>query len=58
MSTNFCLRLTEPSAREVLIFWFLIEREEQRASKRKKRRTWLKPTEDRNSITAEKTVGP
>ena len=29
VSTNFCLELIEPSAREVFIFWTLVEREER-----------------------------
>ena len=37
MSTNFRLKLIEPSAREVFIFWTLVEREERGVSEERRR---------------------
>ena len=38
MSTNFNLELIEPSAREVFIFWTLVEREEQGGASEERRK--------------------
>ena len=58
MSTNFCLRLTEPSAREVLIFRSLIEREEQRASEERKREHGSNRPRIETASQLKKNVGP
>ena len=57
MSTYFRLELIEPSAREVFIFWTLVEREKREASEEGGEQN--KPNEIRNSVTAQKkTVDP
>ena len=51
VSTNFCLRLIEPSAREVFIFG-LLSREMSGGELREEKRTWPKSSEIRNSVRA------
>ena len=53
VSTNFRQELMEPSAREV-IFWTLVEREEQEASEERRREL----SETRNSVRAKQTADP
>ena len=39
VSTNFRLELIEPTAREVFIFWTLVEREDRKGLERREERT-------------------
>ena len=57
MSTNLRLEHIGPasSARDVFIVWTLVEREDGGGAS-EERRTWLKPTETRNSVRALKKL--
>ena len=54
VSTKFRHELIEPSAREVFIFWTLVEREGRVGDWGEEKKTFLKPSETRNSVRAKK----
>ena len=54
--TNFRLKIIDQSPREVFIYWTLVDRREWGGEWGKEKKIWLKHSETRNSVRAQRTV--